>query len=198
MSLLVASFLITALIIVSIWPWDAGHTLLTTMGPMSKHKEKQLKQGFTSLMVNHPPLPNSNQQQAIPCKELSNHNHPTMQNLEEQNRNNDVHMSSDMLTSEACSLCGAGNHQLKRSGSEACTQEDRILHPIWIKDNIVLEQVCIQELDCKVHVPIAMQLSVNIGHMERPGPVFSSEQVRVNKKSVKVCTDGDTANLQAA
>ena len=42
-----------------------------------------------------------------------------------------------------------------------------------------------------------MQLTVNIGQMERPGPVFSSEQVRVNKKSFKVCTDGDTANTRS-
>ena len=114
MSLLVATFLFTALMVGLIpagrypaqvakhktgrsastvfLPRNADYTLLTTMEPMSKHKGKQLKQGFTSLMqmVNLPPLSNSKEQQAILRKELSNHTHPTMQtvkqSLEEQNR----------------------------------------------------------------------------------------------------------------
>mgnify|MGYP001264536651 CR=1 FL=1 len=106
--------------------------------------------------------------------------------MEEQNRKNDVHMSNVMLTWAACSLGGAENHQLKRSGSEACTKDNRVLGEVCKH-----ELVCIRELDCKVHVHIAMQLIMKNGQMERPGPVFSSELVRVNKKSVKVCTDGD-------
>ena len=122
MSLLVATFIITALMVglipagrypanvakhetgksagPGIGPWDAGYTLFITMEPMSKHKEKKLKQGFTSLMEYLPPLPSSKQQQAILYGEQSNHNHPTVQpgkqDLEEQNSKNDVKMHIDV------------------------------------------------------------------------------------------------------
>ena len=107
MSLLAATFFITAMMKAGrsagpgIWPLDTGNKLLTTMEPMNKHKEKQLKQGFPSLMVeNPPPLPSSKQQQAILCKEQSNHNHHTVQpgkqDLKEQIMEKDVKMNKDV------------------------------------------------------------------------------------------------------